>query len=347
MKLLEKLTQTPGVPGREHRLRDLIASETESLLDETSVDSLGSLVGVRKARPKGKKKQSKAPLKVMLAAHMDQIGFLVRHIDDKGFLRVQAVGGFDTRNLFARLVTICTDEGDLTGIMNPGGKPVHIASEEEKKKIPEVTDLIVDMGLHADEVKQKVKIGDMVVLQAPFTQVGNCAVAQAMDNRVACWVLIEALRKLKHHNCDIYPVWTVQEEVGCRGAGPAADQIKPDVAIALDTTLCCDTPGVPDEMRVTQQGQGVGIHMADSSMISNLDLINDIEKVARDRGIAHQRAILPRGGNDAATILTKGPGYRVATLVCPTRYIHTVTETIHLDDLYAMRDLVAAYLETT
>ena len=346
MKLLEKLTQTPGVPGREHRLRDLIANEVKSLVDETRVDALGSLVAVRKARPKTKKKSDKAPLKIMLAAHMDQIGFLVRHIDDKGFLRVQAVGGFDTRNLFARLVTVCTEKGDITGVMNPGGKPVHIASEEDKKKIPEISDLVVDLGLPGEEVKQTVKIGDMVVLQAPFTQIGNCAVAQAMDNRVACWVLIEALRKLKSHNCEIYPVWTVQEEVGCIGAGPAAFGIQPDLAIALDTTLCCDTPGVPDEMRITQQGQGVGIHMADSSMISDINLINDLENVARERGIPHQRAILPRGGNDASTILRKGPGFRVATLVCPTRYIHTVTEMIHLDDLHAMRDLVAAYLET-
>jgi len=345
MDLLEKLCVTPGVPGREHRVRDLILKESKKLWDETYVDAMGSLICHRKPRPgKGAKKKTK-PTKVMLASHMDQIGFLVRHIDDKGFLRVNAVGGFDTRNLFARLVTVCTKGGDLTGVMNPGGKPVHIASAEDRKKVPDVEELIVDLGMSGDDVKKKVQIGDMVVIQAPFREIGNTIVSQCLDNRIACWETIRAVEKLKNHSCDIWAVFTVQEEVGCRGAGPAAEQIQPDVAITLDTTLCCDTPGVPSDMAVTEQGKGAGLMVMDSSAIVDVDLLNEFEALAKKKKIPAQRTILHRGGTDSSAIQRKGPGYRVMTLVCGTRYIHTVTEMIHKDDLFACRDLLAAWLE--
>ncbi|MCC6580701.1 MAG: M42 family peptidase, partial [Phycisphaeraceae bacterium] len=219
MKLLEQLTTTPGVPGREDRVRNLILDSSGSLFDETSVDALGNLHCHRKPRPRHAATPSRIssdnpPTKVMLAAHMDQIGFLVRHIDDKGFLRIQNVGGFDTRNLFARLVTVCTNTGDLPGVLNPGGKPVHIASDEDRKKVPDISDLVVDLGLPPEVVKAKVSIGDMVVLRAGFTQVGNSVVAQCLDNRVACWIALRAIEMTPHHDCDIHVVFTTQEEVG-------------------------------------------------------------------------------------------------------------------------------------
>lgn len=350
MKLLEKLCITPGVPGREDRVAKLIQSEAKGLFDKFTIDAMGTLIAYRKARPakaakgKSKKKSTGTPKKIMLSCHMDQIGFLVRHIDEKGFLRLNAVGGFDTRNLFARLVTVCTKDGDLPGVMNPGGKPVHIASPEDRKKVPEVEELIVDMGMPGDEVKKKVQIGDMVVIKAPFTEVGNVIVSQCLDNRIACWLGIRAIEKLKHHNCDIYVAFTVQEEVGCRGAGPAAAQIKPDIAITLDTTLCCDTPGVPGDMAITNQGEGAGLMVMDSGSITDLKLLEEFEAIGKKNKIKTQRTILPRGGTDSLAIQRKGEGYRVMTLVCGTRYIHTVTETIHKDDLFACRDLLAAYL---
>ena len=352
MDLLERLTQTPGIAGGEHRVRQLIQNEIKDLFDETHTDALGSLIAVRQPRPVRSRKKVKTrakrtrPLKVMLAAHMDQIGFAVRHIDANGFVRVQGVGGFDTRNLFARLVTICTTSGDLPGVLNPGGRPLHIATEDDKRKIPEITDLVVDLGMHARDVKKKVKIGDMVVIRAPFTRVGRTVVAQAMDNRIACWLAIEAVRKLERtgHQCEIHCAFTVQEEVGCRGAGPASFGVEPDVAVSLDTTLCVDTPGVPEDQRVTKQGDGAGLLVMDSSMISDPDLLNEFESVAKKHKIKHQRTILPRGGNDGATAQRAGVGRRTIALVCPTRYIHTVTEMVHLDDLNACRNLLAAYL---
>lgn len=358
MKLLEKLTQTPGVPGREHRIRELIRSECDGLFDELTIDTMGSLIGMRKPRGKaagragaGKRGRDGKPLRVMLAAHMDQIGFLIRHIDDKGFARVSPVGGFDARNLFARTVRVCPDvrdpRKDLRGVMNPATKPIHVATEEDKKKIPDVQEFMIDFGLPGDEVRKKVKLGDMVVLDGPLHEIGQSVVSVALDNRIAAWIVIEALRKLEKdkspHGCEIACVFTVQEEVGLRGAGTASYALKPDVGIAVDTTLCIDTPGVPEDQRFTEFGKGAALVVSDSSAIADLDLFEQVEAIARKKKIAHQREV-GRGGTDSGTMQRAGAGVRTLTLSCPTRYIHTVTEMIHKSDMNACRDLLAAYL---
>jgi len=347
MQLLQTLTQTPAVPGREDRIRNVIRDyvSERQLFDEISVDPMGSLIGVRKARPaEGKAAQS--PLKVMLAAHMDQIGFLVRHIDENGYLRVNPVGGFDARNLFARRVRVCTESGDLPGIMNASGKPIHIASEVDKKKIPEVTDFFIDCGLTAEQAREKILIGDMVVLDGPFEDVGNSVVSQCLDNRIGCWAQIRAIENLKSHACDIYAAWTVQEEVGLRGAEPAAFGVNPDIGVACDTTLCCKTPGIPDEDRVSVAGDGVCLHVMDSSMISDIGLVQDFEKIAKANKIKCQRAILPRGGQDGAAIQRSRSGVRTIALACPVKYIHTVTEMTHKEDLESYHTLLTAWLES-
>lgn len=347
MDLLEKLTQTPSVPGREDRIRKVIEDHlrTSELFDEVRTDAMGSLIAYRRARPANGAEATR-PRKVMLAAHMDQIGFLVRHIDDKGFLRINPVGGFDTRNLFARGVRVCTQDGDLAGVMNPGGRPIHIATDEEKKKVPIIGDFFIDLGLGVEEVTARVQIGDMVVLNGPFREVGDYVVSQCLDNRVGCWAQIRAIEKLKHHRCDIYAAWTVQEEVGLRGAMPAAFGIDPDIGIACDTTLCCRTPGVPEEDRVTIPGDGVGLHVMDSSMISDIGLIQDIEAVAAEHNIKCQRGILPRGGQDGAVIQRSRSGVRTVSFACPVKYIHTVTEMSHKADLASYPALLTAWLET-
>lgn len=352
MTLLEKLTQTPGVPGREHRIRELIQSECANLFDEISTDTMGSLIGIRKPRPtRSTGRTAGKPLRVMLAAHMDQIGFLVRHIDDKGFLRVGPVGGFDARNLFARTVRVCPDvrdpRKDIRGVMNPAGKPIHVATEEDKKKIPDVSEFMIDLAIPADEVRKRVKLGDMVVLDGPMHEVGQAVVSQCLDNRIACWIVIEALRKLakskEGHACEIACVFTVQEEVGLRGAGTASYALEPDIGIAVDTTLCIDTPGVPEDQRYTEFGKGAGLVVMDNSAIADMDLLEQFEALAQKKKIAHQREV-GRGGTDSGTMQRARAGVRTMTLACPTRYIHTVTEMIHKNDMAACRDLLAAYL---
>jgi putative aminopeptidase FrvX len=347
MELLKTLSQVPSVPGRENRIRQVIQDyvSTKKLFDRIEVDPLGSLIGYRSARPQSGT-GSDRPTKVLLAAHMDQIGFLVKHVGEDGYLRVNPVGGFDTRNLFARSVTVCASGGDLPGVMNPSGRPIHIATEEEKKKVPEIGQFFVDLGLSADEVKQKVKIGDMVVLSGPFQEVGGSVVSQCLDNRVGCWAQIRAIEQLEYHNCDIVAAWTVQEEVGLRGAQPAAFAAEPDIGVACDTTLCCETPGVPVEDRVTVAGDGVCLHIMDSSMIADLPLLEDIEAVAAAEGIPCQRGILPRGGQDGAVIQRSRGGVRTVSFACPIKYIHTVTEMAHKTDLESYPKLLAAWLQT-
>ena len=337
--LLKRLCETPGVPGHEHRVRDLITAEIEGLFDEVRTDAMGSLLCMRKASKKD------AP-KIMLLCHMDEIGFLVSHIDKKGYVYVQPVGGFDPRNLFSRRVLICTDNGDYKGVMNPGGKPVHISSPEDRKKVPEVGDFFIDTGL-GEEAKEKIQIGDFVVMDEPLIEIGEKIVSKALDNRVACWLGIEAIRKLgdKGRGAEIHVAFTCQEEVGLRGARTAAYAIKPDIGLGIDVTLSCDTPGIPEKDITTEQGKGFGLHVRDSSFIADRELVKEIEKVAKAEDIDYQRTMLAAGGQDGAAAQQAAAGARAVGIVVGTRYIHTVTEMIDRNDLKSARKVLTAYLE--
>ncbi|PHQ78303.1 MAG: endoglucanase [Thalassobium sp.] len=339
LDLLKSLCETPGVPGNEDRVRDLITREIKGLFDHVETDPMGSLLCRRDST-------AKDPLKVMLLCHMDEIGFLVSHIDEKGFLYLQPVGGFDPRNLFSRRVLVCTDKGDLRGVMNPGGKPIHISSAEDRKKIPEVGDFTVDLGM-GKAARDVVKIGDMVVMDEPFIEMGDKVVSKALDNRIACWLGIEAIRRLgkKGRGAEIHVVFTCQEEVGLRGARTASHRIQPDIGLGIDTTLACDTPGVPDKDATTIQGKGFGLHVRDSSFIADKALVRDIEVLAEKRKIPFQRTMLAAGGQDGAAAQQAAAGARAVGIVVGTRYIHTVTEMIHKTDLEAALDIIVAYLE--
>ncbi len=339
--LLKDLCETPGVPGREDRVRDLITREIEGLFDHVETDAMGSLLCRRDA----KAGDGKAP-KIMLLCHMDEIGFLVSHVSKDGFLYLQPVGGFDPRNLFSRRVMVCTDQGDLKGVMNPGGKPIHISSAEDRKKIPEVSEFFVDLGL-GEKAKDIVKVGDFVVMDEPFLEMGDQFVSKALDNRVACWLGIEAIRKLadKGRGAEIHVAFTCQEEVGLRGARTAAYKVQPDIGLGIDTTLACDTPGVPDHMATTRLGKGFGLHVRDSSFIADVGLVSEIEKLAQTRNIPFQRTMLAAGGQDGAAAQQAAAGARAVGIVVGTRYIHTVTEMVSKSDLQAALDILVAYLE--
>ncbi len=340
LPLLKQLSEAPGVPGREERVRDILKVHAKKLFDTVTIDPMGSLIATKKAASKNAKR-------VLLACHMDEIGFYVRHIDSNGFVRLNPAGGFDPRNLFARRVMIQASSGDdLIGLMNPAGRPIHVAKDEEKKRIPEPSDFLVDLGLPADEVKKKVRIGDPCTLVQSFDQIGEVVSGKCLDNRVAGFVAIEAMKKVKKLKYELVFAATVQEEVGLRGAGPAAYTAEPDIGIAIDTTLAVDTPGVPEEDRVTKQGDGVALTIMDGASIAHRPLIDAFEALAKKRKIPHQLSILPRGGTDAAAIQRTRGGYPCMTLSIPTRYIHTVTESVHLRDLQSAIDLLAAWLET-
>ena len=205
----------------------------------------------------------------------------------------------------------------------------------------------------AKDVARKVKIGDFVVMHEPFVEQPTAIVSKAIDNRFACYVAIEALRKLTRakgalgkHSCEIVIAFTTQEEVGLRGAQVAANQVKADVGIGLDVTLSCDTPGVPTEDAVTIQGEGAGLHVKDSSFIADIGLVEELESVAKKKRIKTQRTVLSGGGQDGAAAQQIGQGCRAMGLVVGTRYIHTVTEMIDKRDLKAACDLLAAWMPT-
>jgi len=336
--LLRRLCETPGVPGHEERVRELIMKEIDGLFDEVSVDPMGSLHCRRDADNDG------AP-KIMLLCHMDEIGFLVSHISDKGYLFLQPVGGFDPRNLFSRRVLVCTENGDFRGVMNPGGKPLHISSPEDRKKIPPVGEFFVDLGMGAD-AKDVVKVGDYVVMDEPFIEIGEKFVSKALDNRIACWLGIEVMKALgeKGRGAEIHVVFTCQEEVGLRGARTSSYKVQPDIGIGIDTTLACDTPGIPEKDATTTQGKGFGLHVRDSSFIADKALVREIEDIALANEIPHQRTMLAAGGQDGAAAQQAAAGARAVGIVVGTRYIHTVTEMIHKTDLQAAKDVLVAYL---
>jgi len=348
-KLLQKLCETPGVPGREERVREVVRGHIRGLFDDVSEDAMGSLICTRKPTAGTKRK----PTRVLVCAHMDEIGFYVRHIDEFGFAWVNPAGGFDPRNLFHRRVLVCTNKGDHVGIMTAGGKPVHISTPEERKQIPEPLGFYVDLGMSPEQARKTVRVGDYVVMHEPFEEQPEAFVSKAIDNRFAVYCAIEAVKKLSKakgknagHACEIVVAFTTQEEVGLRGAFTAAESVGADLGIGLDVTLCADTPGVPEADRVTKRGDGAGVMFMDSSMIADAGLAESICEVARKRKIPYQRCILPRGGQDGAAIQRSGHGVRCAAVVCGTRYVHTITESIHKGDLQATVDLLAAWLGT-
>ncbi len=339
--LLKRLSEAAGVPGREEGIRELISAELEGVVDSLETDTMGNLIAHKKAAGNSGADGAK---RVMLAAHMDEIGFYVRFIDDDGFLRVQNVGGFDTRNLFARQVTVHASSGELVGVMNPGVKPVHISSPEEREKVPKLPEFIVDTGLPADTVKEKVRLGDPVTLRQPFIDMGEVVTGKAMDDRVNCFILVELLKALENPACDVYAVFSVQEEVGLRGAQTAAFALEPDIGIALDTTLAVDIPGTPSEQRVTKLGGGVALKVMDSSAISTRWLLDEFIALAEEKNVPYQFELLPLGGTDAGAMQRSRGGVASLTLSIPSRYVHTVTEMVAKNDVEASLALLTHYL---
>ncbi|HLG66019.1 MAG TPA: M42 family metallopeptidase [Ktedonosporobacter sp.] len=336
IELLKKIAETPGIAGREDQVRALILEELRTLADEVSVDRMGNIIAL---------KRGNSERRVMLAAHMDEIGFLVKHIDDKGFIRMQPVGGFDARVLFAQRVLVHGFAGQtLRGVLMPSSKPIHLLANEKPEDV-KLDDLFVDLGLSNEQVRAKAEVGDMITMDRTLEVVGDMVVSKSMDDRASLFVMLEALRALRNHEVTIFAVATVQEEVGLRGAATAAYQVQPDVSVALDITLAGDIPGRPDQDAITRLGKGTAIKIFDSSHISNHKLVRHFRDLAKQHNIPYQLEVLPRGGTDAGAMQRSREGSPAITLSTPTRYVHTVNEMIHQADLEASITLLARYLE--
>jgi tetrahedral aminopeptidase len=350
-ELLKKLCETPGIASREDRVRELVISEMRPLVDLISIDAMGSVIGIKKATKKksaSKKKGGKpAPARrVMLAAHMDEIGFIVKFIDDRGFIRLQPVGGWDPRVMVAQRVYVHGHRGErYLGALMPSAKPIHMLSPEEMNKPPKIEDMYVDIGLPGEQVKGAVEIGDMVTMARTCERMGELICSKTLDDRVSVFAMIEALREVGAHACDILAVATVQEEVGLRGATTAAYSLNPDVAVALDITLANDFPGPSEPDHVTRLGKGAAIKVMDSSLICHPKVVRHFRDVADQHGIAYQLEVLPRGGTDAGGIQRVRDGIPAFTLSIPTRYVHSVNESAAVSDIEAVIALLARYLE--
>ena len=335
--LLKRLIETPGVSGREDRQREIAREELGSLTDEVRTDSLGSVIGTKRGRNDAR---------VMVAAHMDEIGFLVRHVDDKGFIRLQTLGGHDPANMVSQRVIVTTADGaTLRGALQPARKPPHLARDEEQKKPPKAEDFYVDLGMPAEEVKEAVRVGDYVTMDRTLERAGGNYLGKAMDDRIGVFVMIEALRALRDHEATIHAVATSQEEVGLRGAEASGSALAPTVVIALDVTLAMDVPGTQDENRITEMGKGVALKIMDSYSISHPRLMEHFRKIADREDIPHQTEILPSGGTDAGGVQRLHGGIPAITLSVPCRYVHTPNEMVSEKDVQAAIDLLARYLE--
>jgi tetrahedral aminopeptidase len=281
--------------------------------------------------------------KIMIAAHMDEIGFMVTHIDDDGFLRFHTLGGFDPKTLTAQRVVV-HGKRDLVGVM--GSKPIHIMSAEEKTKPAQITDYFIDLGMSKEEVIKYVNVGDPVTRQRELIEMGNCVNCKSLDNRVSVFILIETLRKLKHTPYDVYSVFTVQEEVGLRGASVAAHHIEPDFGFALDVTIAYDVPGSKPHEQVTRLGGGAAIKIMDASTICDPRMIDFMKQTADKQGIKWQPEILTAGGTDTAGLQRNGKyGSIAGAISIPTRHIHQVIEMADKDDINSCIRLLASCLE--
>lgn len=338
MELLTRLCEESGAPGFEDRIRAIFRKEIEPYVDRFESDGIGNVIAIRDG-------EGDNPRKIMLAGHMDEIGFVVTHIDDRGFLRIHPLGGFDPKTLIAKRVRVINAQNEeFIGVI--GSKPIHIMSPEERKKLPELKELFVDVGLPAEKVTECIDIGDPVTLHQDCVQIGNRLSGKAMDNRVSIYTLIETLKRVKSRKVAIYAVATAQEEIGIRGATTAAHKIGPDLGVAIDVTLACDLPSAKPDEYISTLGDGVAIKILDSSSISNPKLVRHFRELARKHEIPHQLEILPRGGTDAAGIQRGGDAVSAITLSIPTRYVHSVVEMIDTGDLEATVALLTAFLET-
>lgn len=335
--LLKQICEIAGAPGFEKRIRDFIVKEVTPLVDEVRVDNLGNVMAIKKGTRNPENR------KVMVAAHMDEIGFIVTHIDENGFIRFHTLGGFDPKTLTAQRVIVHGTK-DLVGVM--GSKPIHVMTQEEKNQTPKITDYFIDMGMSKAEVEKHIKVGDPITRDRQLVEMGDCVNCKSIDNRVAVFILLEALRTLANPAYDVYATFTVQEEVGIRGANVAAHQINPDFGIALDTTIAYDVPGASAHEKITELGKGTAIKIMDASTICDYRMVDYMKKTAEKHQISWQPEILTAGGTDTAGVQRMGKQGAIAGAISiPTRHLHQVIEMANKKDIELSIQLLKACLE--
>ncbi|MGN7939600.1 M42 family metallopeptidase [Metabacillus sp. 22489] len=328
LTMLKDLTDARGIPGNEREVRDVMTKYIKDYSDEIVTDHLGSLVAKKVGNENGPK--------IMIAGHLDEVGFMVTQIDDRGFLRFQTVGGWWSQVMLAQRVTVLTKKGDVTGII--GSKPPHILSPEARKKPVDIKDMFIDIGASSREEAKEFGVmpGDQVVPYFEFTVMKNekMLLAKAWDNRIGCAIAIDVLKNLKNENHPniVYGVGTVQEEVGLRGAKTSANLIQPDIAFGVDVGIAGDTPGVSDKEAASKMGEGPQIVLYDASMVSHKGLRDMVISTAEELNIPYQFETIPGGGTDSGSIHISANGVPSLSITIATRYIHSHASMLHRDD---------------
>lgn len=336
--LLETLCNLPGVAGFEEPVRDAIAEIIKPYVAEMRVDTLGNLIATRRGQ---------TDFRLMLDAHMDEIGFMVQHIDEQGFIRFTNIGGWDPRLLPSHMLTIITRDGArLEGVI--GTQPPHILRPADREKIIQLEELFLDIGATSkQEVSEMgVRVGDPIVVHYPFRRIGNDTVmGKALDDRAGCAVIVKTLEALQGVALDatLVAAFVISEERGLIGARTATFQIEPDMAIALEGTVAADMPGVPAQRQPSGQGKGPAITVADGSFIVPRKMVRALEEVAEREGIPYQTKVPPFGGTDASAIHQSRGGVLSAVISVPCRYIHSPFSTCRLSDFDHTWRLLTAF----
>ena len=319
---LKELTMADGVSGDEKPVRDFIIDKIKDRVDSWHVDNMGNLIAFKKGTGLNRK--------VMLAAHMDEVGLLITGINENGLLKFKAVGGIETRALVGKRVRIGKDR--VPGVI--GYKPVHLQDANERKSPVKKSGLTIDIGAKdRDQAEQSVSVGDTAAFAYDPVEFGeHRLMAKALDDRVGCTLLMELLKN--RYPFDLYGCFTVQEEIGLKGAKAASFAVSPDTAIVLEGTTCYDLTGTSEHMMSTRLGDGPALTVMDRSVISDRSLFKFIVQTAEELGIPWQVKRTISGGTDAGRIQVSGTGVRVCTIAVPCRYIHTPVSVMDKRDFF-------------
>ena len=337
--LLRRLSEAHGISGYENEVREILAEELKPFTDEVRTDKMGNLVAVRR----GEKPS------VMIAAHIDEIGLMVKQIEDEGFIRFASIGGWFSQTLLHQRVILHTPKGKVRGVI--GSKPPHVMREDERKKVIEARDMFIDIGASSREEAEKmgVSIGTPITLDRDFAFLTNEIVTcKAFDNRSGVAVMVEALKRT-HADCEIYAVGTVQEEVGLKGARTSAYELSPDVAVATDVAIAGGHPGIEKKDTTIELGKGPVITVSDASgrgIITPRNVLKWLEESARKHNIPYQLSVSEGGTTDATAIQLAKSGVPTGAIGVPTRYIHSPVEVLNLRDLEKCAELLARALES-
>ena len=325
-ELLKRLCEAPGVPGAEEPVREIVAEEAASLVDELEIDPLGNLILHRKGP---------GP-KVLLDAHLDEVGFMVAGIEG-AFLRVIPLGGLEPKLVYGQRLLVWGRKR-ITAVV--ASRPPHLGREE---KPPAIEEMLLDTGLGEEETQALVSVGDPVTFPPYFEETSSSVWGKALDDRVGLFVMLEALRRASPR-VDLYLSASVQEETGLRGAYALAQRIGPEVVLALEGTLASDLPGTPAHLRLAACGKGPELRLSDARFLADRSLTLGLSALAREKGIPHQLVVKNRGGTNATAFQVAGGPVRAAALAVPVRYLHGPVGLAFKSDLEALVELVTAFL---